>query len=370
MNYKDVLIKLASMTVPYVYDDALSFLELDRKLYKIVHELIIAMQGLSNNYDELKDYVNEYFSNLNLSSEVQAIINKMVEDGTIAEIINSELFDNLNQEISTINESITGINKNITELQDNTKNNTDNITNLEARAILHAAECNENANYFISDESLEIKENDILYIHFNPAIVNTSDATLTINNVARNVINKEGSLFKGQDLENKDLILKVSNVGLIQIVDVADLQKQINNNQEQINNINENFNKNVFDFIYPVGFIIYNEDENFNPNTAFGGTWEKIKGKMIFGYDETDEDFSTLKKTGGSKEHTQTIAEMPRHNHEVRYNTTSPGSNMDATVLLANASTEQKFPVSDVGNGQAMDIMNPYYVANIWRRVA
>ena len=365
MNYKDVLIKLASMTIPYVYDDEVSFLELDRKLYKIVHELIIAMQGLSNNYDALENHVDEYFNNLNLSSEVQTIINKMVEDGTIAEIINSELFGNLNQEISTINESITGINKNITELRNSTKNNTDNITNLEARAILHVAECNENANYFISDESLEIKENDILYIHFNPAIVDTSDATLTINSVARNVINKEGSLFKGKDLENKDLILKVSNVGLIQIVDVADLQKQIND-------INNNFNKNVFDFIYPVGSIIYNEDENFDPNTIFGGTWEKIKGKMVFGYDEGDSDFSTLKKTGGSKEHTQTIAEMPRHDHEVTYNTSSPvpGSNVGGTVLLANQTSTEKFPVSDAGNGQAMDIMNPYYIANIWRRVA
>ena len=363
MNYKDVLIKLASMTIPYVYDDEVSFLELDRKLYKIVHELIIAMQGLSSNYDTLENHVDDYFSNLNLSSEVQAIINKMVEDGTLAEIINSELFDNLNQEISTIKEDIPGINQNITELQNSTKNNTDNITNLEARNVLHVAECSENANYIINDETLEVKINDILYIHFNPAIVDTSDATLTINNIARNVINKEGSLFKGRDLENKDLILKVSNVGLIQIVDVADLQ-------EQINNINNNFNKNVFDFIYPVGSIIYNEDENFNPNAVFGGTWEKIKGKMIFGYDEGDDDFSSLKKTGGSKTHTQTIDEMPRHNHESRYNTTSPGANTNGTVLLANAPTEQKFPVSDEGNGQAMDIMNPYYVANIWRRVA
>ena len=370
MNYKDVLIKLASMTIPYVYDDEVSFLELDRKLYKIVHELIIAMQGLSNNYDELKDYVNEYFSNLNLSSEVQTIINKMVKDGTIAEIINSELFDNLNQEISTINESITGINKNITELQNTTKNNTDNITNLEARNTFHVAECNENANYFISDESLEIKENDILYIHFNPAIVDTSDATLTINSVARNVISKEGSLFKGKDLENKDLILKVSNVGLIQIVDVADLQKQINDIQEEVNDINNNFNKNVFDFIYPVGSIIYNEDENFNPNTVFGGTWEKIKGKMIFGYDEGDSDFSTLKKTGGSKEHTQTIDEMPTHSHTLTYDANGAGSNAAGTVALAAATSTSTFSSGATGSDQAMDIMNPYYIANIWRRVA
>ena len=57
MTYKDILIRLASMTIPYVYDDEVSFLELDRKLYKIVHELIVAMQGLSTDYENLKDYI-------------------------------------------------------------------------------------------------------------------------------------------------------------------------------------------------------------------------------------------------------------------------------------------------------------------------
>ena len=168
MNYKDVLIKLASMTIPYVYDDTVSFLELDRKLYKIVHELIIAMQGLNsdyeqfktdmtnnfneftttinNNFDEfksdvnnqistfeenitsefntfkteiegnfntlegqfntLKTYVDNYFANLNLDEEVQAVIQKMYDDGTLANIINEQVFTELNTKIDNLQEQV------------------------------------------------------------------------------------------------------------------------------------------------------------------------------------------------------------------------------------------------------------------------
>ena len=168
MNYKDVLIRLASMTLPYVYDSEISFLELDRKLYKIVHELIGAMQGLNadyeqfktdmtnsfneftttinNNFDEfktdvdnqintfeenmntnfesfkteiegnfntlereintLKEYVDNYFENLNLDEEVQAVIQKMYSDGTLADIINQSIFTELNTKIDNLQEQV------------------------------------------------------------------------------------------------------------------------------------------------------------------------------------------------------------------------------------------------------------------------
>ena len=171
MNYKDVLIKLASMTIPYVYDDTISFLELNRKLYKIVHELINAMQGLNsdyeqfrsdmtnsfneftttinNNFDEfksdvnnqintfeenmntnfnsfkteiegnfntlegefntLKTYVDNYFANLNLDDEVSAVIQKMYSDGTLADIINEQIFNELNTKIDDLQEQVNNI---------------------------------------------------------------------------------------------------------------------------------------------------------------------------------------------------------------------------------------------------------------------
>ena len=175
MRYKDILIQLASMTIPYVYDDTISFLELDRKLYKIVHELIIAMQGLNedyeqfktdmtnsfneftntinNNFDEfksdvnnqisvfeenmttnfnsfkteiendfntlqgefntlhgefntLKTYVDNYFANLNLDEEVGEVIQKMYDDGTLSNIINEEVFTELNTKIDNLQEQV------------------------------------------------------------------------------------------------------------------------------------------------------------------------------------------------------------------------------------------------------------------------
>ena len=373
MKYKDVLIKLASMTLPYVYDSEISFLELDRKLYKIVHELIVAMQDLSTDYDNLKTYVDDYFKNLNLESEVQTIINQMVDDGTLADIINDELLTEINQnvdkltsDIETINDSITTINGKIDTANTNIGTNSNNIKTLKNKTQIQNATCEQNANYILTNPDFKIEANDVIFIHFNPAIDKSAEATLTINDVAKNVIKEDGSLYKGQDIENKDLILKVASAGLIQIVDIADLQ-------EQINTINSNFNKNVLDLIYPIGSIIYNENESFDPNAVFGGTWEKIKGKMIIGLDDTDSDFNTLKATGGSKTHTQTSEEVGSHTHKFNVNWGGQGSSV-ANLPDVNTHDPNTQSVTlanqDSGEVQPMDIMNPYYVANIWRRTA
>ena len=369
MNYKDILIQLVNMTVPYVYDDTVTLLELDRKLYKIVHELVIAMQGLSEDYDNLKTYIDDYFKNLNLESEVQTIINQMVDDGTLANIINEELLGEINQNIDkltsdivTINNSITTINGKIDTANTNINTNSENIKALKNQTQIQNATCEENANYILVNPDFKIEANDVIFIHFNPAIDKSADATLTINNVAKNVIKEDGSLYKGADIENKDLILKVASAGLIQVVDIANLQ-------EQINDINDNFSKNVIDIIYPIGSIIYNDDDNFNPNTSFGGTWELIKGKMIIGYDDADSDFNTLGKTGGSKTHIQTVEELAPHTHPIKANTNENATTGAGRWPWVDYEGTNRHTES-AGQGQPMDIMNPYYVANIWRRVA
>lgn len=133
-------------------------------------------------------------------------------------------------------------------------------------------------------------------------------------------------------------------------------------------NINEILNF-INGTLFPVGTILFNDNSDFDPNVEYGGTWELIKGKMVIGYDDTDEDFSTLGKTGGSKTHTQTVEELAPHTHPIKAN-----SNQNATAGSGrwpwvdytgnNRSTES------VGEGKPMDIMNPHYVANIWHRVA
>ena len=41
--------------------------------------------------------------------------------------------------------------------------------------------------------------------------------------------------------------------------------------------------KTIFDLFYPVGSIYETESSSFNPNNSFGGTWQRIQGKMLVG---------------------------------------------------------------------------------------
>ena len=66
----------------------------------------------------------------------------------------------------------------------------------------------------------------------------------------------------------------------------------------------------LLDLVYPVG-AIYLSISSANPKTIFGGEWERwANGKFIVGVDANDTDFSTVQKSGGSKQvqsHTHTF---------------------------------------------------------------
>lgn len=73
---------------------------------------------------------------------------------------------------------------------------------------------------------------------------------------------------------------------------------------------------NILDIIHPVGSL-YISTVNTDPSTIFGGTWERVKGKMIIGLDEDDTDFDTVGKVGGEKTHTLSASEIPAHTHKM-----------------------------------------------------
>lgn len=170
---------------------------------------------------------------------------------------------------------------------------------------------------------------------------------------------------------------KVEIDGKVYEVEPEQYEGQTPLSAENLNQMQDAF----LDFIYPVGSIIYNADSNFNPNSEFGGTWEKIKGKMIIGYDESDSDFNTLKATGGSKTHTQTVDEIAKHTHgNMSDNNTnsrtaiSSASGTGGPTAFLSITNQASFSTGEyirsTGKSSPMDIMNPYYVANIWVRTA
>jgi microcystin-dependent protein len=56
---------------------------------------------------------------------------------------------------------------------------------------------------------------------------------------------------------------------------------------------------------------------NTDPNAAFGvGNWLAFgTGRMLVGIDPKQNEFSTVGRTGGSKTHPLSVAEMPKHTH-------------------------------------------------------
>lgn len=157
-----------------------------------------------------------------------------------------------------------------------------------------------------------------------------------------------------------------------------------------------------------------------SPASFIGGTWERIEGEFIMGAS----DAYPAGTTGGSATHTQTVAEMPSHNHSG--STGSAGSHSHSAWTggagghshTVSAAVTQKHEVSKLGvggadgsgtygyafssgtattswvgdhthgvgmneagahthtvsigstgSGQAMNILNPYYALYIWVRV-
>ena len=61
-----------------------------------------AIQELQTLYELLRTYVNDYFDNLDVQEEINNKLDEMVQDGTLNEIINQEIFGNINQRLNLL----------------------------------------------------------------------------------------------------------------------------------------------------------------------------------------------------------------------------------------------------------------------------
>lgn len=128
----------------------------------------------------------------------------------------------------------------------------------------------------------------------------------------------------------------------------------------------------------PVGSI-YLSVNNTNPTKWFDGTWELIaKGRTLVGVDESDTDFNTVKKTGGSKY-------LAQHHHYIAGSGTGSPGDLDSSHSLAYwaSSSASDLPyslrnapdlahkgkTSSVGTGNSGNLQ-PYFTCYIWCRTA
>lgn len=105
--------------------------------------------------------------------------------------------------------------------------------------------------------------------------------------------------------------------------------------------------------VYPVGSY-YTSEDSTDPGTIFGGTWARVKGKVVVGLDEADTDFDTINETGGEKTHLLTANESGLRSHA---HTASSGSNSAShthglSLQWANTTTTTSngYRVTDIDN--------------------
>lgn len=124
----------------------------------------------------------------------------------------------------------------------------------------------------------------------------------------------------------------------------------------------------ILNISHPIGST-YVTQTNTNPSAILGfGTWERFKGLIALGLDESDTDFNTIGKTGGEKRHTLTINEMPSHRHGIRLEYSASGTDR-TSVAAENGTLADDRQTEYVGNGQAHNNMQPYEVVGyMWIR--
>lgn len=99
-------------TLPLVYDDSLTYQELLYKLIAKINEVVESQNQTNENFDELyalfvqlKDYVDNYFKNLDVQEEINNKLDEMAKDGTLDKIINEKIFGELNDRIDKLEKS-------------------------------------------------------------------------------------------------------------------------------------------------------------------------------------------------------------------------------------------------------------------------
>ena len=127
--------------------------------------------------------------------------------------------------------------------------------------------------------------------------------------------------------------------------------------------------KQLFLLMHRVGDIIFSTSDE-NPSTIYGGTWVAWgKGQVPVGVDTSDSDFNTVEKTGGEKEHTLTVDEMPSHKHDFGqgFATTSNLSGAYGYYMIAGTQTDV---IKNTGGNQPHNNLQPYITCYMWKRTA
>ena len=204
----------------------------------------------------------------------------------------------------------------------------------------------------------------------NSSIVTTvNDRINESENKINNLFSGSYVIYDGEQILVVDSLPKESahNVLRINSAGIGFSSSGINGDFTSAWTIDGTLNKQfIASSVYPVGSI-YLSVTDTDPTTLFGGTWERIGGRFLLGADDT----YAAGSTGGEAEHTLTIDEMPKHNHEIDNLNASGNATPYMTVQAQDkVGYDGNVQTMYAGGSQPHNNMPPYLAVFMWKRVS
>lgn len=244
--------------------DALTEWQLFCKLGKEINKIINSentlgeqTENLTNAFIALQNYVNNYFDNLDIQNEVNNKLNEMAEDGTLARIINQEIFGNINSQINTLTNEVTTINNKLNNRQ---------IEN-EITSCYYGSYAHGKTNY----QGLCIDNNNNMYIY---SAVNYPIGKIDVYNLSTGtLINTYNNIqgYHGNSLVFKDNKIYIATTK--------------NDNQEALNS-----DIAVFDIATATTTFLH----VFNNVAEYVWGLTKYKDKILVGLGNTNDNFENI----------------------------------------------------------------------------
>lgn len=146
-----------------------------------------------------------------------------------------------------------------------------------------------------------------------------------------------------------DITFEYGKANKTEIKDIRAMSASV----EEISNNIKYIDKKISDLLnmfYPVGSVYETMDSSFDPNEKWGGTWVRIKGRVLVGVDENDAYFNVPEKTGGYKKPSIKVENLPSHSHNVKVGVTINETKLEGGVNNI-AGQDANWGVTAQGNG-------------------
>ena len=171
-----------------------------------------------------------------------------------------------------------------------------------------------------------------------------------------------GDLIPPHTYESGDLLTASSlNDFLLEAKIKDEVVKFSHFTKEALEQLEDFFNKRR----YKVGDIIVTKSTE-NPSAKFGGQWELLKDRFLLG---AGGEYS-LASTGGEKEHTLTIDEMPRHSHDIVHMKRGDSDNGGDDVVFTQSEVKYDYSSEKTGGDKPHNNMPPYIAVYIWEKIS